>query len=129
MRCLILKYIFVFLIGFIGYPAIEILWRGHTHITMAFAGGICFLIIYLISLNLTQITIIEKALIGALAITLVELVFGYIFNIVLKLNVWDYSAMPLNFHGQICLDYFLLWTGLCLLLFPFCNILDKYIFI
>ena len=29
---------------------------------------------------------------------------------VLHLNVWDYSNMPLNVLGQICLPFSLLWV-------------------
>ena len=30
-------------------------------------------------------------------------------------TVWDYRAMPLNFMGQICLTYSLLWVPVSLL--------------
>ena len=29
-----------FLIGAVGYPALEVLWRGRTHPSMALAGGL-----------------------------------------------------------------------------------------
>ena len=32
---------FLFLTGFTLYPIVEILWRGYSHISMAFAGGVC----------------------------------------------------------------------------------------
>ena len=35
----------LFLIGGCLYYCIEILWRGHSHWTMAVVGGICFLVI------------------------------------------------------------------------------------
>ena len=120
-----MEFFIVFLIGFLGYPLLEILWRGYTHIAMAFAGGICFFIIYFLSKRLVGISIFEKALWGALAITIVELLFGFIFNIVLNMNIWDYSYVPFNFYGQICLRYFLIWTALCFGLFPLCGFLAK----
>ncbi|MBR2166928.1 MAG: hypothetical protein IJ920_01115 [Paludibacteraceae bacterium] len=36
---------------------------------------------------------------GAILITAVELISGFVLNIMLKLNIWDYSNMPLNFLG------------------------------
>lgn len=123
-----MKYFLVFLIGAAGYPLLEIIWRGHSHPSMALAGGICFLIIYILSIKLIKVNIFEKALYGAASITFIELIFGFIFNIILNMNVWDYSALPLNFHGQICLRYFLIWTFLCFALFPLCKFLDRYIF-
>jgi uncharacterized membrane protein len=50
-----------------------------------------------------------KCLFGALIITTIELIIGIWFNIILKENVWDYSAIPLNFLGQICVPYSMLW--------------------
>lgn len=40
-------------------------------------------------------------LISGIHITLHELLAGYIFNILLKLNIWNYSNEFLNFKGQI----------------------------
>lgn len=122
-----MKFFIIFMVGFMGYPLLEIIWRGYSHPVMAFAGGLCFLIIYILSIKLSGISIFEKALWGALAITFVELIFGYIFNIILGMNIWDYSSIPLNFCGQICLEYYLLWTALCFLLFPLCNFFAKVI--
>ncbi|MBQ3180693.1 MAG: hypothetical protein IJB55_04995, partial [Firmicutes bacterium] len=53
---------------------------------------------------------------AALLITAVELVFGVVFNIVLGADVWDYTSVPYNFCGQICLPYFLIWVGLAAVL-------------
>ena len=48
-------------------------------------------------------------MIGSAVITGVELIVGCIVNLILKLEVWDYSNMPLNLLGQICPLYSLLW--------------------
>ena len=37
----------IFLLGALGYGAVETLWRGGTHWTMLLTGGVCFLLIYL----------------------------------------------------------------------------------
>ena len=41
-----------------------------------------------------------------------ELVAGVILNIWLGIGVWDYSHLPLNLWGQICLTYSLIWVVL-----------------
>lgn len=46
---------------------------------------------------------------GALAITAVELAIGYVVNVRLGWAVWDYSALPLNLMGQICLPFTAVW--------------------
>lgn len=48
---------------------------------------------------------------GAGIITGVELVFGLVFNRALGMGVWDYSRVPLNLWGQICLPFTLIWLG------------------
>lgn len=106
-----------FLVGSLGYPFIEILWRGRTHPTMALAGGLCAVALGRINRSLPLGFLPLRVLASGAAITLIELVFGVIFNLWLGLAVWDYSGVPLQLLGQICLPYFLLW---CLLSLPFC---------
>lgn len=57
------------------------------------------------------------ALAAAIIITLLEFVFGIIFNIFLGMNVWDYSNVPLNIMGQICLPFSLIWFAFGLVIY------------
>ena len=109
----------MFPIGAFGYGIIEILWRGYTHISMLLAGGICFMFFAKMSDRLKHSRLFVKALIGSAFITAIELVFGVVFNIILKKNVWDYSKLPFNFKGQICLLYSVFWGILSIFAFPF----------
>ena len=49
----------------------------------------------------------QRGLRGAWTITQVELATGLLFN--RNYKVWDYRKLPMNFRGQICLPYSLLW--------------------
>lgn len=109
----------IFGLGAYGYGLIEILWRGHTHPTMTLAGGICFVAFTKIDQHFKFISPLKKAILGGAFITLTELIFGIVFNIFMHKNIWDYSKMPLNFLGQICLLYSLFWVILSLLFIPF----------
>ncbi len=109
----------LFPIGAFGYGLIEILWRGHTHFSMLTAGGICFVFFAKIGEKLKNASLFIKAVIGSGFVTFIELIFGFIFNIILKKNVWDYSKMPFNFKGQICLLYSFFWGILSLFFIPF----------
>lgn len=104
----------IFIFGAINYMAIEILWRGHTHWTMAIAGGLCALFIYVLNIEFNDMALLYKCFAGAIIITSVELVTGIIVNLVLKWDVWDYSERAFNFLGQICPLYFFLWFLLCI---------------
>lgn len=85
----------------------ELLWRGWSHGSMFFAGGLSFLLLG--QLNRTQplLPLPLRALAGAGIITLVEYAAGLIVN--RQYTVWDYRDQPLNYHGQICFGFCLLW--------------------
>ncbi len=104
-----------FLIGFFGYPLLEIAYRGYSHISMAFCGGIAGIFVYL--LHFFKLRVVEKSLLLTLFILTLELIFGLIFNILLRQNVWDYSNLRIHFHGQISLFYGVLWFILSFAIF------------
>lgn len=101
-------YLIYALVGGSGYCLIELLWRGRTHYSMFFAGAIVLSSFVFISENFT-LPFYLKCIIGMLIITGIELIFGIVFNLILKEQVWDYSNQRLNFLGQICLPFSMLW--------------------
>lgn len=112
----ILKYIFLLLIGGLIYYTIEILFRGYSHYSMIILGGVCFILIGLINEILPWDMYIEKQiLIGTISVVVLEFVAGCILNLWLGLNVWDYSDMPFNLLGQICLPFAIIWIPLVLI--------------
>jgi uncharacterized membrane protein len=46
-----------------------------------------------------------------------------------QFQIWDYRQMPLNFHGQICLPFCLLWLPLCLVGLELYRVLERYLFV
>jgi len=115
----------LFSVGAIGYGLIELLWRGRTHWSMCLAGGISFLGISKISARLKNSCLFVKALASCGFITTIELLFGIVFNIILKRKVWDYSKMPLNIGGQICVLYSFFWLVLSFLFIPLSNKIES----
>ncbi len=59
-----------------------------------------------------------QALACAGLVTAVEFVAGLVLNVWLGLGIWDYSHLPFNFMGQICLQFFFVWWGLCFVFIP-----------
>ena len=107
---IITKYLFLGAIGSIIYMSLEVLFREHTHWTMGVLGGICFICLGLINEILSWETpLVLQMLIGSTIITILEFITGCIVNIWLGWNVWDYSNLPLNLLGQICLPFSILW--------------------
>ena len=117
------KRIFLFCIGGIGYVALEWLWRGWSHSSMFLAGGSCFLLLGKLDRQRPRLPLFFRGLTGAGVITMVELLAGLLFN--RDYRVWDYRHLPLNFHGQICLPFFLLWIPLSLLGMGLYRLLDR----
>lgn len=103
---------------FIGgaiYFSTELLVRGRSHWSMFLCGGICFLLLGGINEVFDyDIPLSSQVLWGAAVITVIEFIFGCIFNLWLGLEVWDYSHLPGNVLGQICPQFTLLWIPVAL---------------
>lgn len=95
-----------FCIGGGAYVALELLYRGRSHITMFGAGGLCYLLLG--HLPDTKLPPLLRAGCGAGIITAVELGVGLLFN--RHYQVWDYRQQPLNFLGQICPVFAAVWV-------------------
>ena len=115
------EYLCVFLSGGIIYNLIELAWRGYSHWSMTVAGGICLLLIHMINQKLHDKSLLLRYLTGCVIITVVEFVAGIIVNVVFKLYVWDYSAIPGNIMGQICPLFSFFWF---LITIPACLVSD-----
>ena len=110
MQHFLLKYLFLFWFGGSTYVTIEVLWRGYSHWTMLLLAGFLFIIIGLLNeIWEWETSILLQILISTCLATFLEFIVGYIINIKLGWNIWDYSNVPFNFMGQICLPYTLLW--------------------
>ena len=120
-----MKNVAVFLIGSFGYGLLEILWRGYTHPSMLLAGGICLWIIWKISIHYRDFSIFKKSLLSAFAITAVEIIIGFVVNINMHLNVWDYSGLKFNLAGQVSLLYSVLWFFLSGIIIKTFDLIEK----
>lgn len=120
----ILKAIILMAVGGMLYALFEIGFRGYTHWTMIIVGGLCFYLIGLINEVIPwEMEIWKQCVIGSLVVTAVEFVSGCIINLWLGWGVWDYSDMPFNILGQVCLPFSALWV----LLSALAIILDDYL--
>lgn len=106
----IIKPLILIGIGGLIYSAIEIFYRGYTHWTMVIVGGLAFYLIGCLNEHIEwNIPIYKQMLMGSIIITGLEFASGIIINIILKWDVWDYSDLPLNISGQICLPFSIIW--------------------
>ncbi|MCI9136452.1 MAG: hypothetical protein HFH48_02645 [Lachnospiraceae bacterium] len=106
----IIKLLVLMGIGGLIYSIIEILYRGYTHWTMVIVGGLAFYLIGCINEYIEwDMPLYRQMAIGMAIITLLEFAAGIIVNLILGWSVWDYSNVPLNILGQICLPFCIIW--------------------
>lgn len=107
------EYLFLWAVGGCLYYEFEVFFRGFSHWSMFILGGICFLFIN-----------IQGRLVGweeplwrqvtrcVIFVTSMEFTTGIIVNKWLHFDVWDYTGMPFELFGQICLPFTVIFSGL-----------------
>lgn len=102
-------------LGGVGYPILEILYRGRSHKSMALAGAVCLPLMRMCARIPVGRSL--RALLAACAVTAVEGLIGMCCN--RDYRIWDYREKRCNVRGQVCLEYCLLWYALSwMLVFP-----------
>lgn len=124
-------YKFLFLTTVFGsmYIGLEYLYRGYSHWTMAIVGALCGFIIGGINEVLSWETPVWlQAIYGGIIVTIIEFIAGFIINIVLGLKIWDYSNLPYNLFGQICIPFFGIWCLLSIVAIFFDDYIRYFVF-
>ena len=106
------------------YTTLEVFYRGYSHWSMFLLAGMAGIIIGSFDEVKPQgLSLISQGIVGSIIITALELICGLVVNVWLNLGVWDYSNMPFNFLGQICLSFSILWVILSIV----CVIVNDYL--
>lgn len=113
----------LFCFGGMLYAAMELCWRGRSHWSMVMLGGLCFVLLGKLGRVPKPLPLLPRALVGALVVTTLELGCGLLVN--RSYQVWDYRKLPLNFYGQICLPFTVLWALISLAAFFLYDRLDS----
>lgn len=101
----------LFYVGGTAYLTMEFLWRGRSDGSMFLLGGLCFLLLGR-WIARVRLPLALRTVLGAGVITALELITGLLVN--RNFTVWDYRALPLNFRGQVCVNFSLLWIPVSL---------------
>lgn len=115
----------LFTVGGGTYVALELLYRARSHWSMFLLGGGCFLAIGQLGRLEPRLPLPLRAVLGSAICTAGELLTGLLLN--RDYTVWDYRDLPLNFRGQICLPFCLLWIPLSALAGILFERLDRYL--
>ena len=117
------KLLVTFAAGGVGYCALETLWRGRTHPSMALCGGTVLAVFTkMVRRGGSRLGLCLR---GCALITGCELLCGLVFN--RDRQGWDYSRLPGNFRGQICPLFSALWFLLCIPLCGLCPLLERHL--
>lgn len=113
----------LFCLGGAAYTVLELLWRGRSHVTMFVLSGGCFLLIGQLGKLEKPLSVPARMLLGSAICTGGELLCGMLFN--RSYDIWDYRRLPLNFMGQICAVYSLLWIPVSLAAMELYRLADR----
>lgn len=104
------KTMFLFIVGFMAYITLEVCWRGYSYPLMGLCGGIAFVLIDKINNEISwDIDILIQGAIGSAIITLMEFIIGTLSLHGVVKQMWDYTNVPLNYKGIICLPFSFIW--------------------
>ena len=128
---IILKEIVLFLFCGLIYSTIEIIYKGTergTHWSMFVLAGICG-VLFIDGLNNVftyDMNFILQILICMICITVCEYIVGTIFNS--DFSIWDYRNVFLNYKGQICVPFTLIWGLISFISIPILDYIEWKIF-
>lgn len=123
------KTVFMFIFGFMSYITIEVIFRGYSYPLMGICGGIVFVLLDKLNDRISwDMDILVQGVIGSLLITSLEFIIGEMSLRGLIQPMWDYSDMPFNYKGIICLPFSLIWVGLSIVAIVVADFINYYIF-
>lgn len=123
------KSILLFLVGYCTYISIEVTYRNISYPIMGICGGLAILLLDKINDNISwNVDLCLQGLCGSALITFFELIIGEIaLNTSLLPVMWDYSNVPLNFDGVICLPFSIVWFFLSILAIFLADVINYYV--
>lgn len=123
------KCVFMFIFGFMAYITIECLFRGYSFPAMGLCGGIVFVLLDKINDKISwDIDILVQGMMGSALITFLEFIIGKMSLRGLIQPMWNYTNLPLNYKGIICLPFSLIWIVLSIVAIVVADWLNYYIF-
>ena len=105
------KALALILCGGVLYVGLELCCRGRSHWSMGVLGGVCFYFLGLLDEVWPGAPLFVQMTLGAWGIVCAEFLAGLLLNRALGLGVWDYSGMPHDLLGQVCLPFAAVWAG------------------
>lgn len=124
-----MKYVVLFYVGFVTYITIEVLFRGYSFPLCGIMGAIDFILIDKINNKISwHLDLLIQGIIGSFIVTFSELIIGLFDRYYLHLNMWDYSSLPFNFMGVICIQFSISWIFISIIAILLADSINYYVF-
>ena len=124
-----LKSIILFFVGFCFYITCEVCFRSFSYPLMGICAGITLLLINSLNDNISwDMDLLLQGSIGSIIVTFMELVIGKCCQYFELPPMWNYSNIPFNFDGVVCLPFSLLWIGMSIIGIFIADAINYYIF-
>lgn len=108
------EYLFLWVVGGMLYYSFEFIFRGFSHWSMFVLGGVCLVFCAWQGQILEwKDPFFRQILRCIIFVTACEFITGIIVNKWMKWHVWDYTGLPFQLWGQICLPFMIIFSGLC----------------
>ena len=126
----VVKSLVMFIAGFCAFITIEVLFRGYSYAMSGVMGGLAVIALDKINDEISWETdLAMQALIGGAFVTAMEFAVGAIAKYTNILpQMWDYTDVPFNLGGIICLPFTIAWTLLSVLAIFLADAINYYIF-
>lgn len=112
-----------------AYITIEVCYKGSSHWIMGLCGGLVFILLDKINDKISwDIDILAQGMMGSALITFLEFIIGEMSLRGLIQPMWNYTNLPLNYKGIICLPFSLVWIVLSIMAIVVADWLNYYIF-
>lgn len=129
MKHLVNKNVLLFIVGYCVYIAIEVTYRNISYPIMGVCGGFAMVILDKINDKISWDTdILIQCSSGSLLVTFIELIIGSISLKGYLPIMWDYSSIPLNYKGIICMPFSIIWMLLSFVSILISDSINYYVF-
>lgn len=130
LKCMLKVIVLFFICGALYYN-IELLYRGYSHISMFLLAGMCgiTLIDPINDIFSFELDFLKQIAISTVLCTIAEGLCGLLVNVLLGLNVWDYSNIPGTFFfGQCNIFFMSAWVFIVAAGILLCDFINYYWF-
>lgn len=125
------KKLILFFVGFCIYITIECLYKsnGSSNALMGVCGGIALFLLDMINDKFGwDVDVLIQCAAGSALITGMEFIIGQFMIRGILPIMWDYSSVPFNYKGIICVPFSIIWMALSFVAIVIADAINYYVY-